>query len=80
MGRKRSKKKSRPLSRARHLARWMDRSVGWWQSSMDGWEKFCTGAVKLTCCVAIVGMLFAPNTTLVPLIKQAPMLASALAT
>lgn len=63
MGKRKVRSSSRYVQRLNRAARWTDRAMGWYRDLMDGWEKFCSGAVKLCLCAVIGGMLWKPSYT-----------------
>lgn len=80
MGKKKVKSPSKYRQRLNHAARWADRAVGWYRDVMEGWEKFCSGIVKLCLCVVVGGMLWQPDYTAGVLKQHGTVLRSILST
>lgn len=78
MGKRKTKKPMVYMRRVNRFARWADRSVSWWKGAMDGWDKFCSGVIKLCYCAAIMGMILNSEQLMKSVIKYGPEIRTAL--
>lgn len=80
MGRKQKNKPTPYQRKINKLARWTDRSVGWWKNITDGWEKLSTGLVKMAFCLSLLGLVFNPDGAVAALIHYDPLLRTTFST
>lgn len=80
MAKKRKQKNTPHKARMSRPIKWMNQAVKWWIDIADGWDKLSSGAIKITICMTVLGLVFSPDTTVSALINYGPLIHSTFST